>query len=223
MSDMPNRTALQRIVLAIVPTLCLLPGLAGAESIGAAALAGTWCAQDASGETITQYSVSGAQVKALTMLSEADPRRIGEQSTLQLKIETPTVFSRTDADEVFRVNGDVLTIETATTQSYQRCDFREAFMKAQAFMLSPSAEAATRQAVQRDASSEAAKEEWRLEAAETEALRSVSRELYYSMLIQQLNQVRASNSFAATSRPRGHAVAYSQVSPTNTKSAAGGE
>ena len=220
---MPNRTALQRIVLTIVPVVCLLPGLAAAESSGAAALAGTWCAQDASGETITQYSVIGAEVKALTMLSEADPRRIGEQSTLQLKIEGPTVFSRADADEVFRVNGDVLTIETATTQSYQRCDFREAFMKAQAFMLSPRAEVATRQAVQRDASSEAAKAEWRLEAAETEELRNVSREPYYSALIQQLNQVRASNSFAAATKARDRAVAYSQSSTTSNNSAAGGE
>jgi hypothetical protein len=176
---------------------------------GATALAGMWCNQDAGhGETVVQYSVAGLEVTAFVVLSEDDPRRIGRQSSMRLTIEAPNVFLRRDLagpDEVFSVHRDGLTVDSfwapdrgarkeerqaLTTQSYHRCDVREALQRAQAFLSSPRAEAATRKALQREAERKADIEQWEREDAEAQQRRNATREAYYADLIQQLSQVR---------------------------------
>lgn len=174
---------------------------------GVAVLAGMWCTQDAQfGETIVDYSASGLEVTAFTVLSEADPRHIGRQSSMQLTIEAPNVFVRRDAtgaDQVFSVYGDGLTVDSVwvenrgtrqevrqpvTSQSYYRCDVRSALQRAQAFLSSPKAEAATRKALQRDAEMKAQAEQW----SEVEQRRVESRDAFYSAVIRQLTQGRTS-------------------------------
>ena len=208
-----NGSTLQCVVRAIVPALWLLPGLAVAHSAAdsaATALEGTWCKQDViDGETIVQFSAAGLEVSAFTMLSEADPRRIGQQSSLRLAMESPNVFIRRDftgADEVFSVDQERLTVDSlwvqnrdtreevrqvVATESYQRCDARKALERAQSFLSSPRAEQATRKAFQRDADRKAVIEELEREDAETEARRNAGREAYYADLIRQLSQVRS--------------------------------
>jgi hypothetical protein len=174
---------------------------------GAAVLAGMWCTQDAQyGETIVDYSASGLEVTAFTVLSEADPRHIGRQSSMQLTVEAPNVFVRRDAtgaDQVFSVYGDGLTVasvwvenrgtrqevrQSVASQSYYRCDVRSALQRAQAFLSSPKAEAATRKALQREAEMKAQAEQW----AEVEQRRAESRDAFYSGVIRQLTQGRTS-------------------------------
>lgn len=183
---------------------------------GAAVLAGMWCNLDENhGETIVGYSASGLEVTAFTVLSEADPRRIGKRSSMQLAIEAPNIFVRRDstgADQVFSVHGDGLTIDSiwvenrgtrteirqpVTTQSYYRCDVRSALQRAQAFLSSPRAEEATRKALRREAEIQAQIEQWQREDAEVEQRRNVSRDAFYSGVIRQLSQARGSISSAA--------------------------
>src|SRR5688572_30078622 len=72
--------------------------VASAPNGGAKVLGGMWCSQDAqAGETIVDYSASGLEVTAFTVLSEADPRRIGRQSSMQLTMAAPNVFLRSDS------------------------------------------------------------------------------------------------------------------------------
>jgi hypothetical protein len=175
-----------------------------------------WCSRDAeSGETIIDYSASGLEVTAFTVLSEADPRRIGSQSSMRLKIEASNVFSRSDptgAEEVFSVHGDGLTVDSflvqnrgtraelrqaLATQSYRRCDVRQALQRAQAFLSSPKAEAATRKALQFEAQQQADMDEWQRENAAVEQRRTASRDAFYADLIQHTGRAvkrnRASN------------------------------
>jgi hypothetical protein len=171
-----------------------------------------WCNQDASNsETIVQYSAAGLEVRAFTVLSEADPRRIGSQATMHLTVEAPNVFVRRDfagSDEVFRVERDGLTVDSfsvlnrgtaeevrqvVTTQSYHKCDVRIAFERTQAFLSSPRAEQATRNAMQREAERHAEKEYLERENAAIEERRNASLEAYYTGLIRQLSQLRASH------------------------------
>lgn len=212
-----NDPTLRRVVQAIVPALWLLPAMAAAHSAhgaiaeSATALEGTWCQQDANeGETIVQYSAAGLDVSAFTVLSEADPRRIGQQSSMRLTMESPNVFIRRDfagTSQVFSVDRERLTVDSllirsrdphqevrqiVTTQSYYRCDVRKALQRAQAFLSSPRAEEAARKAFQRDAERRAAIEEQEREDAAMNARRNADREAYYADLLQQLNQVRRS-------------------------------
>lgn len=224
MSETFNRPNLGRLVRAVVPMAWLASSLAvpqlalatvaGATPShgGATILGGMWCSQDAkSGETIVDYSASGLEVTAFTVLSEADPRRIGRQSSMQLKIEASNVFSRSDAtgaEEVFSVDGDGLTVDSflvqnrgtraeqrqvLATQSYRRCDVRQALQRAQAFLSSPRAEAATRKAVQFEAQQRADIEQWQHENAAVEQRRNASRDAFYADLIQHTGQVVGRN------------------------------
>lgn len=127
-------------------------------------LEGTWCSQDAqNGETILQYFVSGSNVTALTVLSEADPRRVGNRTSL--------------APEEAR---------SLTSGAYRKCDPRQAWARAQAFLSSPAAEAATRKAL--------ASEQLQREEAELEQRRNAERDAYFATLIHQLSLVRRSRS-----------------------------
>ena len=154
---------LTRIVRALVPMYLAMMSVAHATSHDASTqnLEGTWCSQD--GETIVQYFVSDSSVTALTVLSEADPRRVGNRTSLAL-------------DEA----------RLLTSRSYQRCDQRQAWARAQAFLSSPAAEQATRKALQ--------VEELQREDAATEQRRNAERDAYFAELIQQLSLVRRSRS-----------------------------
>ncbi len=212
-----NGQTLQRVVQAMVPALWLLPAMAvthsahGAIAKSATALQGTWCKQDVNeGETIVQYSAAGLDVSVFTVLSEADPRRIGQQSSMRLTMESSNVFLRRDfagTDQVFSVDRERLTVDSlliqnrdtpkevrqiVTTQSYYRCDVRKALQRAQAFLSSPRGEEATRKAFQRDAERKAAIEELEREDAAMDARRNADREAYYADLLQQLQQMRRS-------------------------------
>lgn len=175
----------------------------------AKALEGMWCSEDANaGATIVQYSAIGSNVTAFTVLSEADPRRIGRQSSMQLTAQAPNVFVRRDfdgADEMFSVQSGRLTVESLwvwnrgtssetrqvmATRSYYKCDVSKALQRAQAFLTSPQAEAATRKALQREAQMKAAVEQRDREDAELQERRNASREAYYADLLHQLNQAR---------------------------------
>ncbi len=166
---------------------------AHATSGSAKALEGIWCSQDASaGETIVQYSAAGSAITAFTVLSEADPRRIGSQASIELAAEAPNVFVRralVGADEEFRVQSEQLIVnslwisnrgtrnesrQVLATQTYYKCDMGQALRRAQAFMSSPRAEAATRMALLRD------------EQVELEITRNASKDAYYAGLIRQL-------------------------------------
>lgn len=154
--------ALNRVVRTVVP-LCCLSMTSLAQATSHESLAGTWCSQDArNGETIVQYFVSGAQVTALTVLSEADPRRVGNRASLAL-------------EEARSLTG-----------AYEKCDSRLAWARAQAFLSSPAAEAATRKALQA--------EQLQREDAEMEQRRNAERDAYFANLIHQLSVARRSRS-----------------------------
>lgn len=127
-------------------------------------LAGTWCSQD--GETIVQYFVAGSSVTALTVLSEADPRQVGSRTSLPLE-----------------------EARLLTTRSYHKCDQRQAWARAQAFLSSPAAERATRKALQAELSRKEA-EEMQREGAAMEQRRNAERDAYFAELIQQLSLAR---------------------------------
>ena len=161
------------------------------------ALEGMWCSEDASrGETIVQYSAAGSDITAFTVLSEADPRRIGAQASMHLTAEAPNVFVRRafDGDQMFSVKSGRLIVNSLriwnrgssdetrhvlATQTYYKCDVGQALRRAQAFLSSPKAEEATRLALQRDAD------------AKLEERRNASKDAYYAGLIRQLNQARS--------------------------------
>jgi hypothetical protein len=166
---------------------------AHATSGSAKALEGMWCSQDAAvGETIVQYSATESAVTAFTVLSEADPRQIGSQSSINLTPEAPNVFVRralVGADEEFSVQNEQLTVnslwisnrgtsketrQVLATQTFYKCDVGQALRRAQAFMSSPKAELATRMALLRD------------EQFELESVRNASKDAYYAGLIRQL-------------------------------------
>ena len=69
------------IIRAVVPLCLAMMSVAHATSRDGSTnnLEGTWCSRD--GETIVQYFVTGANVTALTVLSEADPRRVGSRAS----------------------------------------------------------------------------------------------------------------------------------------------
>lgn len=152
-----------------------------------------WCSQDENaGATIVQYSAKDSEITAFTVLSEADPRRIGSQDSIELTAEAPNVFMRralVGADEEFSVQSERLTVnslwvsnrgtsnetrQVLATQTFYKCDMGQAFRRAQAFMSSPKAEEATRMALLRD------------EQVELELTRNASKDAYYAGLIRQL-------------------------------------
>jgi hypothetical protein len=166
---------------------------AHATSGSAKALEGMWCSQDdGAGETIVQYSATESEVTAFTVLSEADPRQIGSQASINLTPESPNVFVRralVGADEEFSVRNERLTVnslwisnrgtgketrQVLATQTFYKCDVGQALRRAQAFMSSPKAEEATRMALLRD------------EQFELESIRNASKDAYYAGLIRQL-------------------------------------
>lgn len=166
---------------------------AHATSGSTKALEGMWCSQDAGvGETIVQYSATDSEVTAFTVLSEADPRQIGSQASINLTSESPTVFVRralVGADEEFSVQNEQLTVnslwisnrgtsketrQVLASQTFYKCDVGQALRRAQAFMSSPKAEEATRMALLRD------------QQFELESIRNASRDAYYAGLIRQL-------------------------------------
>lgn len=166
---------------------------AHATSGSAKALEGMWCSQDESaGATIVQYSAKDSEITAFTVLSEADPRRIGSQDSIELTAEAPNVFVRralVGADEEFSVQSERLTVnslwvsnrgtrnetrQVLATQTYYKCDMGQALRRAQAFMSSPKAEEATRMALLRD------------EQADLEITRNAGKDAYYAGLIRQL-------------------------------------
>lgn len=169
---MPN--ALTNFIRAVVPMCCL-----GAMSVAHAtshdstqSLEGTWCSQDAqNGETIVQYFVSGSKVTALTVLSEADPRRVGSRASLAL-------------DEA----------RSLTSGGYRKCDLRQAWARAQAFLSSPAAEEATRKALQAEIARKSELEELQREDAAMEQRRNAERDAYFADLIHQLSLARRSRS-----------------------------
>lgn len=156
-----------------------------------------WCSDDANaGETIVQYQAAGSDITAFTVLSEADPRRIGSQASMHLTAEAPNLFVRRafGADQEFSVHSERLTVnslliwnrgtsnetrQVVATRTYYKCDVGQAWRRAQEFLSSPQAEAATRLALQREAD------------AELEERRNSSKDAYYGGLIRQLSLVRA--------------------------------
>jgi hypothetical protein len=169
MSDMSN--PLTNIVRAVVPLCLAMMSVAHATSQDDAtrSLEGTWCSQD--GDIIVQYFVSGSDVTSLTVLSQADPRRIGSRTSLAL--------------EEARV---------LTSRSYHKCDPGQAWARAQAFLSSPAAEQATRRAWQAEIARKSEVEELQREDAETEQRRNAERDAYFAALIQQLSLARRSRS-----------------------------
>jgi hypothetical protein len=166
---------------------------AHATSGSAKALEGMWCSQDDSaGATIVQYSAKDSEITAFTVLSEADPRRIGSQASIELTAEAPNVFVRralVGADEEFSIQSERLTVnslwisnrgtrnetrQVLATQTYYKCDMGQALRRAQAFMSSPKAEQATRMALLRD------------QQVELEITRNASKDAYYAGLIRQI-------------------------------------
>lgn len=188
----------QTLARVFIPLLLVGTTQAAHATAGTAkALEGLWCSEDAAaGETIIQYSAAGSDVTTFTVLSEADPRRIGSQSSMHLVAEAPNVFVRRDADggdEIFSLDSDRLIVNSLgiwhrgsdietrrvlATQTYYKCDMSSALRRAQAFLSSPKAEEATRMALQREAD------------ARLEERRNASRDAYYAGLIRQLNLTR---------------------------------
>lgn len=158
------------IARAIAPLCFAMMSAAHATSHEGAAgsLEGTWCSRD--GDSIVQYFVSGANVTALTVLSETDPRQVGSRTSLPLA-----------------------EARSLTSDAYQKCDQRQAWARAQAFLSSPAAEAATRKAFQADI---ARKEVERLQQAdaEMEQRRNAERDAYFAEIIQQFSLARRSRS-----------------------------
>ena len=160
-----------KVVRALIP-VCSLSVMSVAYATSHERLEGTWCNQDAqTGETIVQYFVSGSQVTALTVLSEADPRRVGSQSSMGLE-----------------------EARTLTNGAYHKCDFRQAWARAQAFLSSPAAEQATRKALQAEIARKSAVEDLEREHAELEQRRNAERDAYFANLIHQLSLARRSRS-----------------------------
>jgi hypothetical protein len=166
---------------------------AHATSGSAKALEGMWCSQDDSaGATIVQYSAKDSEITAFTVLSEADPRRIGSQASIELTAEAPNVFVRralVGADEEFSIQSERLTVnslwvsnrgtrdetrQVLASQTYYKCDMGQALRRAHAFMSSPKAEEATRMALLRD------------EQVELEITRNAGKDAYYAGLIRQI-------------------------------------
>lgn len=165
---MSNRVT--HIIRAVVPLCFAMVSVAHATSHEAATnLAGTWCSQD--GETIVQYFVSGSSVTALTVLSAADPRQVGSRTSMPL-------------DEA----------RVMTSRSYHKCDQRQAWARAQAFLSSPAAEEATRKAFQAEVARKSQVEQLQREGAEMEQRRNAERDAYFAELIQQLSLARRSRS-----------------------------
>ena len=155
---------LTNIIRAVVPLSLAMVSVAHGASLD-----GTWCSRD--GETIVQYFVSGSNVTALTVLSETDPRQVGSRTSLSL-------------DEARSLAG----------RSYLKCDQRQAWARAQAFLSSPAAEQATRKALQAEIARQSEVELLQLEDAETEQRRNAERDAYFADLIQQLSLARRSRS-----------------------------
>lgn len=170
---------------------------AHATSGSTKALDGMWCSRDAgAGETIVQYSTTDSEVTAFTVLSEADPRQIGSQASISLTPEAPNVFVRralVGADEEFSVQNEQLTVnslwisnrgtsketrQVLASQTFYKCDVGQALRRAQAFMASPKAEEATRQALLRE------------QQVELDSIRNASKDAYYAGLIRQLRLSR---------------------------------
>jgi hypothetical protein len=162
---------LTNIVRAVIPMCVAMMSVAQATSHDSSTqnIAGTWCSQD--GETIVQYFVTGANVTSLTVLSETDPRQIGSQTLLPLA-----------------------EARSLTSRSYHKCDQRQAWARAQAFLSSPAAEQATRKALQAELARKSEVEELEREDAATEQRRNAERDAYFAELIQQLSLVRRSRS-----------------------------
>jgi hypothetical protein len=162
---------LTHIICAVVPMCLAMMSVAHATSHDGStrSLEGTWCSQD--GETIVQYFVTGSSVTALTVLSEADPRQVGSRASLAL-------------DEA----------RLLTSGAYHKCDQRQAWARAQAFLSSPAAEQATRKALQAEIARKSEVELLQREDAEMEQRRNAERDAYFAELIQQLSLVRRSRS-----------------------------
>lgn len=190
---------LARMTSLMMTLLMMILGMQAAHAtVGSAkALEGMWCSDDVgAGETIVQYSASGSDVTAFTVLFEADPRRIGSQSSMRVTMEAPNVFVRQafgGAAEEFRVHSGRLTVsslriwnsgtdqqtrEVLATRTFHKCDTGQAFRRAREFLASPRAEQATRLALLRDAD------------AELQARRNSSKDAYYESLIRQLSLAR---------------------------------
>ncbi|MBL8268030.1 hypothetical protein [Steroidobacter sp.] len=191
--------ASKTIARVFVSMLLAAAGVSAAHATAGSAkpLEGTWCSEDTStGETIVQYFAAGSDITSFTVLSEEDPRRIGQQASIELVAEAPNVFVRRAfgaADEEFSVHSGRLTVnslwiwnrgtndetrQVLATQTYYKCDMGQALRRAQAFMASPQAEQATRMALERDAD------------AELEGRRNASRDAYYTGVIRQFSLSR---------------------------------
>jgi hypothetical protein len=191
--------ALVTMTLLMMILLMMILGMQAAHaSVGSAkALEGMWCSDDAgAGETIVQYSAAGSDITAFTVLFEADPRRIGSQSSMRVTMEAPNVFVRRGFGgiaEEFSVDSGRLTVsslriwnsgtgqetrEVLATRTFHKCDTGQAFRRAHEFLSSPRAEQATRLALLRDAE------------AELQARRNSSKDAYYEALIRQLSLAR---------------------------------
>ena len=162
---------LTHIIRAVVPMCLAMMSVAHATSHDGSSksLEGTWCSRD--GETIVQYFVTGANVTALTVLSEVDPRQVGSRTSLAL-------------DEA----------RSLASSSYHKCDQGQAWARAQAFLSSPAAEQATRKALQAEIARKSEVEQLQREDAEMEQRRNAERDAYFADLIQQLSLVRRSRS-----------------------------
>jgi hypothetical protein len=167
---------LTNIVRVVIPMCVAMMSVAHATSrdgsthdSSSQGIAGTWCSQD--GETIVQYFVTGANVTALTVLSATDPRQIGSQTSLPLE-----------------------EARSLTRRSYHKCDQRQAWARAQAFLSSPAAEQATRKALQAELARKSEVEELQREDAAMEQRRNAERDAYFAALIQQLSFARRSRS-----------------------------
>lgn len=192
--------ASKTIAKVFVSMLLAASGVSAAHATAGSAkpLEGTWCSEDTSvGETIMQYFAAGSDITAFTVLSESDPRRIGQQASIELVAESPNVFVRRDvgaADQEFSVQSGRLTVnslwivnrgtsdetrQVLATQTYYKCDMGQALRRAQAFMSSPQAEQATRMALEREAD------------AAVEGRRNASKDAYYTGVIRQFSLSRA--------------------------------
>jgi hypothetical protein len=154
---------------AVIPMCLAMMPVAHATSHDSQSIAGTWCSQD--GETIVQYFVTGSDVTALTVLSEADPRQVGSRTSLPLA-----------------------EARMLTSRSYHKCDQRQAWARAQAFLSSPAAEQATRRALLAELERKSEVEELQREDAAMEQRRKAERDAYFAELIQQLSLARRSRS-----------------------------
>ena len=162
--------SLASIIRAAIPMCLAMMSAAHATSDSSSqSIAGTWCSQD--GETIVQYFVTGSNVTALTVLSETDPRQVGSRTSLPLA-----------------------EARMLTSRSYHKCDQRQAWARAQAFLSSPAAAQATRKALHAELARKSEVEELQREDAAMEQRRNAERDAYFAELIQQLSLARRSRS-----------------------------